>query len=297
MINPLEEFKTKKVKDLLSDFYEANFVKAGVEKTLGSGLVNYFWENKDSIDEDILKEKCLEFFKKAKQQAHTGVDEIRLWTLFDFSNIETFLDIGANKLRYVNEIGDLYPHVKRLIGIDVVDQKEDFTYPEKSEYYKVDEEAKEFPIDENSVDLINIQFVFHHFPDEKSINRMLENCNNALKKGGRLILWEESFESDIQLEKVVLENESLGIHTNLEFMSELQSFTQEEKWEFVIANDWLINVNNSHMQWTGLYKEWKDWVEVLNSKGFQLSKVHNIGLRVNGQLKQGLHIIGEFKKT
>ena len=62
-----------------------------------------------------------------------------------------------------------------------------------------------------------------------------------------------------------------------------------------MVNDWLINVSNPHMPWTGQYRTWPQWCELLPEFGFKLKREVNLALRrVNGKIKQGVHMMGEF---
>jgi len=124
---------------------------------------------------------------------------------------------------------------------------------------------------------------------------MLSNCKQLLKRGDKLILWEETFVREIDYKTLLEKNSNINILTNLELTKSLYNLSVEQRWEFIIINDWLINVKNSHMPWTGEYRSWDIWVELLNKYGFNIDYEYNCGLRINGKLKQGVYMMGQFK--
>lgn len=309
-MNPLEKFKSERVKDLLIDFFEQNFVKAGVEKNLGKSLVEEVWKSRGLPEKDI-KLFTTKKFNRAAKQANSGISEVFVWELFDLSKVKTFVDVGANKLRRINELAGIYRSIDLFIGVDVVPQANKFNFPERCEYIQIrkgsglDRKSKFknqnlngsiLEIESGSVDLVNIQYVLHHFGSDGEIVEMIEEVYRILKPGGRLLLWEESYIRDIEVRELVLSNNQLGIETDFELTKRFYQLNDEEKFEFILINDWIVNVNNPHMQWTLLYKPWTDWEVLLNSSGFGLLSVHDLGLRKNAMIKQGVHVVGEFIK-
>ncbi|MEP7103868.1 MAG: class I SAM-dependent methyltransferase [Candidatus Dojkabacteria bacterium] len=295
MIDPLKIWHTQQVKNLLTDFFKANFAQSGIDESIGQGIVDMSWEARDrkgSLDEkrQVIDQK----FQNAKQLVTNKITEANSIDLFDYSNVKTYLDVGANKLDTINYLSTKYSNIEKFIGIDIIPQKGVFLKPDKCVYYQTDPDASEFPIESNSVDLINIQFVFHHFENLDAIKRMLQNCKQALNKGGRLILWEETFVDQVDIDSLCSGNQKINIQTDKEFTKRFYDLTTEQRWEFIIANDWIINVKNPHMPWTGQYYKWSEWKELLSQYSLELNKELNLGLRINGRLKQGVHILGEF---
>ncbi|GAB4286203.1 MAG: hypothetical protein Kow0081_4210 [Candidatus Dojkabacteria bacterium] len=296
MIKPLDIFKTKEVRDLLSDFYYLNFQKAFLGGDIGQKIVQITWDNRNIHSPKEIYRKIASLFEEARARNKYKVEERRPITLFKIAGVKTFLDFGSNKFRTLNEFGYDHPNVKKLIGVDVIPKSGDFAYPEKSEYIQVDEDANNFPLEGESVDLINVQFVFHHVKDKKTIQNIIKNLVKVLKQRGRLLLWEESFEEECDVAKLVSTNIALKIKTDFDLTNRFYLLGPEQRWEFIIVNDWIFNVNNPHMQWSGQYYCWEQWVKIMKDGGLSLEKYYNLGIRVNGQIKHGIHIIGEFVK-
>lgn len=302
MIEPLKYFKSPEVKDLLLKFYSKNLETAGAGKELGEEIVNTTWENKAVEGEELedLRIKISKIFNTAKKKAINIPKERFPYELIDYSGVSSFLDIGANKLKYVNYLAVKHPEIKELYALDVVPINGEFIAPDKSRYIQVsgNETKDNFPIKQNSIDLVNVQFVFHHMNSEEEILNELEIINHILRPGGRFILWEESFInlniSGLNIEEVVNKACNLGISSDLEMTKDYYSLSDDQKFEFIIVNDWITQVSNPHMQWTGQYKTWERWKMLLESEGFKLRNEYILGLRNSGALKQGVHIIGEF---
>ncbi len=187
-----------------------------------------------------------------------------------------------------------YPNLEKVIGVDVIPQASGFKLPEKSLYYQIKEDLSNFDVP-YKVDTINIQFVLHHLKNEDRIKNVLAKLQSILAKKGRIILWEETFENSINIDELTMENLKIGINTDKELTTEFYNLTEEQRFEFILVNDWIINTFNSHMQWSLQYHSWEEWTELFDQSGLTLKRKFNLGLRVNGNLKQGVHIIGEFE--
>ncbi len=292
--HPFDIWKSEEVTELLIDFYSANLVKAGLPKNLGRDYVLKVWNNKNSSDKEKLRSECDTIMTEAKNKIKYVPDEADPLDLFDLSNVDTFLDIGANKLSTINYYSKKYSKIKRFIGVDIIPQRNPFDDLSRGTYYQIDSDAKSFPIKNQSVDFINIQFALHHFLDLDSIQRILANCQKAIKPDGCLLLWEESF-TDTYNMNCVKTNNDLGIKTDRNMTKRFYDLNEQQRYEFIIVNDWLINVNNPHMPWTGQYYNWNEWKTLLKKYGFVLEKQYNLGLRINGRLKQGVHMMGVFR--
>jgi ubiquinone/menaquinone biosynthesis C-methylase UbiE len=294
--HPFEIWKSEKVTEILVDFYEANFLKAGLEKGRGEEFVIKAWESKDNTDPEVLRKECDQILLRAKAETKNLPTEREPLDIISLDKIDKFLDIGANKLATINYYAQKYPSVEEFIGIDVIPQRNEFVFPKKCHYFQVDPEANLYPVEHQSIDLINIQFVFHHLPDLMSIKKNLEICQRIIRPRGKLVLWEESFPEKFDFGEMKNNVENLGIETDRELTERFYALSETERWEFIIANDWLINVNNPHMPWTGQYYSWPEWISLLKEFGFVLEKQYNLGLRINGRLKQGVHMVGIFNR-
>ena len=294
-MNPLNKFNSTNVFSLLVEFYSANFTEYGVDKSLGENLVNLIWQKKDKFPQESLRKEVKDLFDNVKLQESKTRKEISLLDLFDLSNVNHFVDVGANNLARINEVARKYPQIAKLTAVDVVPQVKQFKDPVRSTYIQINPTCTDYPIKSNSCDFINIEFVLHHFLNEDLIKSQIKTFERILKPGGKILLWEESFEESIDLKNLILNNNKLGIQSNKSLTQNFYKLSQEEKLEFIIVNDWIINVNLDHMQWTGQWKDWKTWVSLFESEGFVLEMKSNLGLRVNGRLKQGVHMLGLFK--
>jgi len=295
--HPLDMWQSQEVLQLLLDFYIANFIKAGLAADSAKEFVLMAWNNQGSDNYNKIRRQCDKVILHAKKDMKLSFEDFNPLDLFDLNGVETYLDIGANKLNTINYYTRAYPEIKEFIAVDVIAQKKEFEDPSRSRYYQIDEKLNNFPLRNNSVDFINIQYVLHHFADLDLIRKMLAICAGVITKGGTLLLWEETFKKDIDLKKLLIKNNQLGINTNNELTNRFYQLSEAERWEFILVNDWLINVSNSHMPWTGQYYIWSDWVDLLKEYGFELVEEYNFGLRLSGRLKQGVQIIGRFGKV
>lgn len=295
--HPLKIWKSEVVTKLLTDFLSANFTKAGIDKNLAEKFITTTWKGKNSIDFEILRKEGDALMMQAKGVVVNQPDESDPLDIINLDGVDSFLDIGANKLATINYYAQRYKQIRQFIGVDVIPQRGVFIEPGKSVYHRVDPEAKSFPVKNESIDVVNVQFVFHHFPDLASIKRSLGICRSIIKPDGRLILWEEAFSKSFDPSLSETNINEIGIKTDRELSRRFYNLDEGKRWEFIVANDWLINVNNPHMPWTGQYYNWREWTELLSEFGFVLEKQYNLGLRVNGRLKQGVHMVGVFRKT
>jgi SAM-dependent methyltransferase len=286
-----------KIKDLLIKFYTANFQKAGANPEIGKRIIEESWDNFE-IDNHDLKKQINKFFLEAKTQLskHRNDIEIDPSTLLDYSSVDTFVDYGANKLETINRIGNRVRTINNLVAIDVIPQNNKFKFPVRSKYIQIQEDPIVIPLKNQSVDLINVQYVFHHFKSDEQIDNALREFHRILKPKGRVILWEESFEAAPNVQQLVIQNNNKGIFSDYELTQEFYNLSNSERMDFIFLNDWILNVNNHHMQWTMLYKSWDDWINRLQNSNFRLQSSINFGLRISGQLKKGVQMAGEFEK-
>ena len=292
--HPLDIWKSEEVTNLLIDFFSANFKKAGLSQKMARDFVLTAFAKRKTEDREKSRETCDRILLEAKEKAKNGPDEIEPLELFDFSGTGTFIDIGANKLATINYLAKKFKNIKKFIGVDTNPRRNDFSDPKKSAYFQVDPKANNFPVKNDSVDFINLQFVLHHFLNLGAIKKTLADCRKILKPNGALLLWEESFMKNFDAD-MTRENNRLGIKTDKSLTEKFYALSEKKRWEFIVANDWLINVNNPHMPWTGQYYKWNEWINILREAGFGLEKEYNFGLRINGRIKQGVHILGLFE--
>lgn len=293
-MNPLNEFKSENVYQLLKEFYYLNFQEYGVSGQVGLNMVEYIWENKGLVASDLLRQNVAKVFDTTNLETSKTRKEVSLIDLFDLSKVNHFVDVGANNLARINEVARKYPNIKLFTAIDVVPQSRAFRYPEKSNYIQISQDSFDYPIENHSCDFINLEFVLHHFKSESLIKSHIKTFKRVLRPGGVILLWEESFENSVNVGSLVENNNKLSIMTNFDLTSKFYSLTPSQRLQFIKINDWIINVNIPHMQWTGQWKPWEKWMDLFTQEGFFLTNKYNLGLRVNGRLKQGVHIIGQL---
>ncbi len=293
--HPFEVWQSPVVTELLKDFFVANYTWAGIPKEQAEEFVLTAWQGKGVIETEELRKKCAKLLLQIKDDIKVKVTENEEFSLIKLDSVQTFLDIGANRLAAINYYARRYEAVK-FIGVDIIPQNGDFMFPERGEYYQVEPDVTSFPIPPESVDVILIQHTFHHFPNEVAIRNTLNICQGLLKPGGRLVLMEETFTKDFDYSTIPNIVTNFGLQTDADLTRRFYDLTPAERWEFIIANDWLINVHNPHMQWTGQYRTWEEWTKLISEYGLNLQTSHNLGLRLNGRLKQGVHMVGEFQK-
>lgn len=292
--HPLDIWQSKKVTDLLLDFFIANFLQAQIPKDFAEKLIFTAWSGRENSDRESLRKECDLIFRLAKKHHCHKINEPLPVSFLNLDKIDCFLDLGANKLTTVNYLAQKYLDIKKFIAIDIVPQGKKFFDESRSIYYQSGLDDLDILVPDNSVDFINIQFVLHHFDNLDAIYKSLKFCKRVLKKDGSILLWEESFTKNMEIDKIE-EVMKLGIKTDFELTKKFYDLSNDERIEFIIVNDWLVNVSNAHMPWTKQYYDWNGWQEIFKSAGFKLVKDYCFGLRVNGLLKQGVHMQGYFK--
>lgn len=296
MKHPLDYFKSQEVAHMLSELYKRNFKKAGANPDLGVQFVDYVWTHRDQRADDILYADIREIYRDARRQRNLKkLTETPPWELFEFEDTGIFLDIGANTLFTINLLAQMYSEM-RFIGVDIVPQQKEFIFPERGNYIQIDPDNFILPIEDDSIDIVNIKFVLHHFKDNALIQQALSEIHRVLKKGGQFILWEETFDTSFDTQKIKEQNNQLGIETDYELSEQLYQLPEDKRWELIIVNDWMINFAHKHIPWTYQYYTWPQWVGLTSSVGFTLEKTINFGLRNNGLLSQGAHMMGLFRK-
>lgn len=294
-MNPLDEWQSEEVKHLLRDYLFLNFNVSG-NGELVDGLVNYAWENRNKIDHGIIADYINDKINGLKTSLHKDQRESNQIDLVDFSDSYSILDIGSNTLDFVNKIASKHKAVNEIIALDNIPQRSILKYPKRSRYIQYDATSENLPIPEYSLDLVNIRFVVHHIEDLKRIRQLISNSYRVLKPGGKLVFWEESYLENPDVEQMTNENNKLGIFTDADLTSRFHKLDDVAKLEFLLVNDWWMNVNNPHINWTKNYLSWRSWVNLIESIGYKLKNQNYLGLRISGKLKQGVHVVGEFSK-
>jgi SAM-dependent methyltransferase len=296
-MNLATTWQSQKVADLLADYYKVNFDYVGSNGSLIREIILEMFKGKDLLSLNAITAGIEYGLKSYKVKKDNLIREKDILEELDLKGVEEFLDIGANNLSTINKLMPINKKIKLFHAIDIIEKKSIFKDESRGRYYKVAQNVniKDFPLEPNTIDFINIRFVLHHFNSLEDITHQLQICFNLLKDGGRLLLWEESFEDEFNAE-IFRKNRAEGLLTDLELTKRLYDLSVAERIEFIQVNDWIINTKNPHMPWTGQYYSWRKWMALFSDAGFKLKGYKNLGLRVNGKLKQGVNIIGEFVK-
>lgn len=293
--HPLSLWESLEVKELLCEFYEANFSKAGIPKSQGYNYVDFMWQNRNNLNYEDLRLEGNKRFSKFKDAASLKPSEINPLELLDLSNISKFLDIGSNKLATINYLQEKFSK-PYFYGVDVIPQRAKFFDDTRAKYIQIYDDLSDYEILINSVDMVLYQFVLHHFKNISAIKSSITQAKKVLKHNGILVLFEECFESNVNQDSFKNAKEK-GIAVDMDFTNRFYALDDIKKWEFITVNDWLINVSNPHMQWSFEYRSWESWVNLLDKFNFRLIDKFNLGLRLSGKLKQGVHMIGFFQKS
>jgi hypothetical protein len=294
--HPLHHFNNKRVQQLVANYFEQNCVLAGVPSGLGQELIDFVWQQKNKTDFETLRLQSLEKMQPILSSMTTKPTEKNSLYLLDFSQAKTLIDIGANKLAAINFFGNKFPAIEQLIAVDIIPQRRTFHFPTRSKYIQTKPDQKQLPLPNASADVVQFKFVLHHLQSKEHIKEMLSEAHRLLKTGGRLIIWEETFTDNFTQHDLNLATQA-GIQTDWEMTQQFYQLSNQQRKNFIAVLDWVINVANPHMPWTGQYCSWNEWLSSIKPLGFQLQRKINLGLRLSGKPKQGVHVLGEFVKS
>lgn len=294
--HPLKIWNSENVTNLLIDHRSSNFEMAGLEKEIAISYIKDIWDNKSKKQESLLLEIWKNMFQKAKEKINFYSKEVEPLDLININKWDVFIDIGANKLSTINYLSNKNKETK-FLALDIIPQSKEFTNPEKCTYFQVSKDNRNIPLEEKSVNVINIQFVLHHVDSITTIEKILKECKRVIKIWWRLILWEESFRSSIETDitKIVDKNKKIGILTNYDLTKRFYDLPEKQRREMIIVNDRLINTENPHMQWTWQYYNWERRTKIIQDFWFKLKYDHEFGIRINGKIKQWVWFLWEFE--
>lgn len=201
----------------------------------------------------------------------------------DLSGVETILDFGCGKLAYLKNMAEQNSKIKKFIGIDSKSQPVLQDLDSRIEFAR-DLDA----VADASVDLVVVKLVLHHLQNKQETQNIFMQLRRVLRSGGKLIIFEESFPN---MRCSVKDAEKYLVKFNLEMSAATQDFLQLseiEKIKFLFLNDWLMNLQNTYMPWTGFYKSMEDWVGLVESVGFREKESHFLGAIKQRKRKQGM---------
>jgi len=265
----------KNPEKFVEDFFD--FIQKKDESSVAEIKKYYKRKLKEHWDENLILEKPGDMFLEIIEA--------------DLPNVKTVLDFGCGKLAFLKNIAEQNQDIEKLIGIDFYSQ------PNLTDLDSRIEFARNLELVANSsVDVAIIKLVLHHLHDEKEAKNIFLELKRVLRPGGKLIIFEESFPGG---EYKVTEIENYLAKFNLAMAESTLDFlqlTQEEKIQFLFLNDWLMNLQNGYMPWTGLYKSIEDWVALAEEVGLQKNEARFLGAIKDRKRKQGMTAYMLFKK-
>lgn len=302
MKNKIIDQISTEVFNLYSKFLHANVDKSGADKSiLEQVLAIVKTSNITQLQNDGNRRIELNsLYKSLTKSSKTGIQEIDprkiVFKGMDLKN-KNFLDYGSNKFDTIMKLSN-WGYGSNFYACDVVDRTIDEMWTGKIDYKKIQEDSI-LPYDDKFFDVINVQYVLHHIANDESINTLLSEFHRILKDNAKLILWEESFYShgSFDANGLSIFNNSIGIATDANLTSEFYKLSDEGKFEFILLNDVMINLNNPHMQWDTNYKDRNSWIDLFVRNYFDYKYNFNFGIRNSGSLKQGVNIILYFEKA
>lgn len=305
--------------DLYSKFLGRNVEMSGADKNLLTQILKTVQSStikQLQINENLRSELSI-LYKSLAKSSKKGIQETDprkiVFKDIDLNN-KNFLDYGSNKFDTIMKLNN-WGAKANFYACDVVEKNIiDERLVGKIDYRVIKEDSI-LPYEDQFFDVINVQYVLHHIASDESINKLLKEFYRILKPSGQIILWEETFYNAAKnnLPGLVEFNRYMGISSDLELTKEFYELEDEKKFEFILLNDVMINLNNPHMQWDVNYKPFdydkdniqeipdsnpgsRGWVEIFESNNFKLSNLFNFGLRASGSIKQGANMILYFDK-
>ncbi|MDP1884009.1 MAG: class I SAM-dependent methyltransferase [Candidatus Moranbacteria bacterium] len=235
--------------------------------------------------------------KKLKEYRNTGLPAEKPGDMFvellrdEVSDIETVLDFGCGKLAFLKNMAERYGSVKKFIGVDPKSRPVLAGLDPRIEFLRGLD-----GIADASADLAVIKLVLHHLDNNQEAQDIFAQLKRVLRPGGKLIVFEESFLAGVCAIKDIKDHLA---KFDLEISGATQDFLQlseSEKIQFLFLNDWLMNLQNPYMPWTGLYKSMEDWIALIESAGFQKQSGHFLGAIKHRKRKQGMTTMLVFSR-
>lgn len=219
----------------------------------------------------------------------------------ELDGVSAILDFGCGKLAFLKEIAENNKTIKKLIGVDSKSNPILEELDARIEFQKSLAGVKK-----ETVDLAIVKLVLHHLKNDAEILEIFQNIKKVLRSSGKLIIFEESFpEEQKSAEASSVPNGylmSAGKYLAKYAMEPSEStedflqLPEEDKIKFLFLNDWLMNVQNNYMPWTGRYKSMEEWSELIESAGFRKQAAHFLGAIKHRKRKQGMTAILKFGK-
>jgi len=254
---------------------------------------------KESLQDEVSEKKIKKFYhRKLAEYWDENLSKQKPKDMFfeivedELQDAKIILDFGCGKLAFLKEIAKNNQTVERLVGIDPKSQPIMENIDPRIEFGRSLDE-----VESSSADVAIVKLVLHHLNDAQEAQTIFSRLGRVLRPGGRLIIFEESFPDgacDISEVEKYLANFKLEMS---EVTADFLKLSRESKANFLFLNDWLMNVQNAYMPWTGLYGSMEEWKELIEPSGFKEKEAHFLGAIKHRKRKQGMTAYLVFSKT
>lgn len=186
-------------------------------------------------------------YEAARKQAR--IRDIQKFSgLFDVISIDTYLDVGCGDGTITAAIGQTLFKLDKenIIGIDVESWAghEHASSVDESITFRKIEEPGVFPVESNSIDVITVNMVLHHIPDD-ALEQTMSEIHRCLKKQG-IIFFRDHDSPNHMVDSLI--NIEHGI--------------------FEVALEQLSTGDEFQKTYYGRYKPKRDWVDLFEVFGF-----------------------------
>lgn len=264
------------------------------------GFVEDFFDflKKESMEEEISEKKIKKFYnRKLAEYWDKDLPKQKPKDMFlefmesELQDVKTILDFGCGKMAFLKEIAKNNKGIEDLVGVDALSQPIlDGLDPRISFRRSLDE------IENSSIDLAVVKLVMHHLNNVHEATDVFDNLAMVLKPGGKLVIFEESF-PDLHHKTSETEKYLAGFKMEMsEATEDFLKLSREDKFEFLFLNDWLMNLQNVYMPWTGMYGSMEEWKQLVESAGFKEKEAHFLGAIKHRKRKQGMTAMMIFEK-
>lgn len=296
--NPLVILKNEAVLGAFKELWANNHLNLEKPEKFAEDFFDYLQSNYTEVETADPKEILKYYKKKIKEHPVRMVSEDFLKNthieLFrdDLARAETVLDFGCGKLAFLKNVALENRSIRKLIGVDFKSRPDLENIDPRIAFLPMESETK-IPAADGSADLVFAKSVLHHIKSEEKILRILAEIKRVLKKGGKFVLFEESFPGGPDAEKIISESrahlEKYGLVGADAATEDFFRLSREDKFDFLFLNDWLMNLQNTgYMPWTLQYKSMEDWIALTEQAGFRCAEKHFLGALRKRKRKQGM---------
>lgn len=177
----------------------------------------------------------------------------------------TVVDVGANDNRLGKILLRTCCDISAVIGVDI-ENRNAYTDSDRLKFIKQDDPCK-LPLESTVADVVIMRFSLHHM-DLEAQNNILSEANRVLRKGGKIIVFEDSHSqtlppivnNDVHARFMKLDDESKYMIT-LSFLDASSCFVFEETMPFCFS-----------------FRKLEDWEAQLKTFGFKKISIDYWGI-------------------